>query len=94
MTRRLGHSKTESVDFYINIANDLNKQLGKKSNLFDQALRQPKIGGKVEKRDSRSKKVAISKYFSHKSVWARLSPYWFSPYFYFRLKVIFDEINF
>lgn len=65
VARVLGHSKTDSVDFYINIANDFNNQLGKKSNLFNQALRQPlkMVGGKPVKRDRRPKK-ALSRLFS------------------------------
>lgn len=59
VARALGHNKTDSVDFYINIANDFNNQLIKKSNLFNQALRQPikMVGGKLEKRDCSKKKV-------------------------------------
>lgn len=64
VARRLGHSKTDSVDFYVNIANDLNKQIGSKSNLFNQALRQKRLfGGKHEKRDSKPKKTLFQKFF-------------------------------
>jgi len=56
VARCLGHTKTDSVDFYINISDDLNNHLDKKTNLFDQALRQKRdIGGKSEKRDCRQK---------------------------------------
>lgn len=52
VARCLGHSKTDSVDFYVNISDDFNNQLDKKTNLFDRALRQKRnIGGKSEKRD-------------------------------------------
>ena len=59
VARLLGHSKTDSVDFYINIAKDFKNQIGVKSNLFNQALRQPlkKVGGKPAKRDSWPKKA-------------------------------------
>jgi len=59
VARVLGHSKTDSVDFYINIATDFNTQLGKKTNLFNQALRQLLniVGGKPEKGDRRLKKA-------------------------------------
>lgn len=66
VAKSLGHTKTDSVDFYINIANDFNNQLGKKSNLFNQACRQPLklVKGKPVKRDRRSKK-ALSRSISH-----------------------------
>jgi site-specific recombinase XerD len=39
VARRLGHNKTDSIDHYIGICDDLKTQLGRQSNLFDQALR-------------------------------------------------------
>ncbi len=54
---RLGHERTDSVDYYIGICDDLRTQLNRKSNLFDQALRQFNSGGKREKRDCESKKA-------------------------------------
>jgi len=45
VARRLGHNKTDSVDHYIGICDDLKTQIGRKSNLFDQALRQFHNGG-------------------------------------------------
>ena len=44
VARRLGHN--DSVDNYIGICDDLKTQIGRKSNLFDQALRQFKKGRK------------------------------------------------
>lgn len=62
VARRLGHSKTDSIDHYIGISDDLKTQLKRKSNLFDQALRQFKtIGGKYGKRDCRAKKALSPK---------------------------------
>ena len=73
VARRLGHSKTDSVDHYIGICNDLKTQVGK-GNLFDKALRQKNkknyFGGKPKKRLS-TKKGTISKSFSRWPVWAR-----------------------
>jgi site-specific recombinase XerD len=73
VARRLGHSKTDSVDHYIGICNDLKTQVGK-GNLFDKGLRQKNnkkhFGGKPKKRLS-TKKATISKSFSCWQVWAR-----------------------
>ena len=73
VARRLGHSKTDSVDHYIGICNDLKTQVGK-GNLFDKALRQNNkknyFGGKPKKRLS-TKKGTISKIPSCWPVWAR-----------------------
>jgi site-specific recombinase XerD len=57
VARRLGHSKTDSIDHYIGICKDIKKQIGQKNNLFDMALRQTK--NKLEeslKRDCSPKK--------------------------------------
>ena len=71
VARRLGHSKTDSVDHYIGICKDLKTQIGKKGNLFDKALRRKNdFGGKPKKRLS-PKKPAISILPSRCEVWAR-----------------------
>ena len=57
VARRLGHSKTDSIDHYIGICDDLKTQIGKRTNLFDQALRHYKNGGKQGRRDCGPKKV-------------------------------------
>ena len=59
VARRLGHDKTDSVDHYIGVCDDLKTQIGRKTNLFDQALRHFKNGGKHGKRDCREK-MALS----------------------------------
>jgi len=62
VARRLGHNKTDSVDHYIGICDDLKTQIGKKANLFDQALRHFKDnGGKQGERDCRPKKALSQK---------------------------------
>jgi integrase len=74
VARRLGHSKTDSIDHYIGICKDLKTQIGKKGNLFDKALRRNSkksyFGGKPKKRLS-AKKGTISNLPSCWPVWAR-----------------------
>jgi len=73
VARRLGHSKTDSVDHYIGICKDLKTQVGK-GNLFDKALRRNNkksyFGGKHKKRLSQ-KKTTISNSPSRWQEWAR-----------------------
>jgi len=72
VARRLGHSKTDSVDHYIGICKDLKTHIGKKGNLFDKALRRKNkpFEGKPKKRLSQ-KKPSISISPSSWQVWAR-----------------------
>ena len=49
VAHRLGHNKTDRIDHNIRIYNDLKIQLCRKSNLFDQAIRQFKNGRKFGK---------------------------------------------
>jgi len=56
VARRLGHSKTDSIDHYIGIRKDLKNQIGNKGNLFDKALRHNKRLEDSLKRDCRPKK--------------------------------------
>ena len=71
VARRLGHSKTDSVDHYIGICKDLKTQICKKGNLFDKALRRKAtFGGKSKLRLSQ-KKPTISIPPSRWQVWAR-----------------------
>lgn len=65
VAKRLGHKNTGRIDHYVTLCDDIKLQSNRKSNLFDQALRQyPQTGGKLgrkRKRDSLGKKALSRK---------------------------------
>lgn len=71
----LGHSKTQNVDHYVFLSDEIVNQVKQKRHrrdLFHQALRQPLFcgGGKLEKRDRRTKNRGVSENSFEKREWA------------------------